>query len=96
MFGKFVKFTVDVDGGSCSSTSHSITSVTNPASSNNAFQVLMAVQQNKQLGDNGLPFAVNVKTNKDRLYNDLISLMKEEGTKWNDPKAYGEPFLKSL
>ena len=95
-FGKFVKFTVEVDGESCSSTTHSTTSVTNPTSSNNAFQVLMAAQQSRQLGDNGLPFAVNVKTNKDRLYNNLISLMKELGIKWNDPKAYGEPFLKRL
>ena len=43
-----------------------------------------------------LPFVVVVKNNKDRLYNDLISLMKELGIKWNDPEAYGELFLRKL
>ena len=36
-----------------------------------------------------------MKTNKDRLYNDLIQLM-ELGVKWNDPNAYAVPFLKKL
>jgi len=96
-FGKFVKFTVEVD--SESSTPGSNMSLINPASSSNtlnAFQVMMAAQRKKQLGDNELPFVVVVKNNKDRMYNDLISLMKELGIKWNDPEAYGEPFLRKL
>ena len=42
----------------------------------NAFQVLMAAQRQKQSRVNGLPFAVQEKNSKDQLYNDLISLMK--------------------
>ena len=48
-FGKFVRFTVKVDGES-STSSYGTTSMTNPGSSNtDAFQVLMAAQRKKQM-----------------------------------------------
>ena len=62
----------------------------------NALSVLITAQRQIQLGDNGVPLTIQVKTNKDELYNDLIQQMKELGVKWNDPNAYAVPFLKNL
>jgi hypothetical protein len=62
----------------------------------NAFSIMAASQRRLQLGDNGLPFPEKVKDGRDRLYNDLISLMREMGVKWSDPGVFGVAFLKNL
>ncbi len=43
-----------------------------------------------------MPFSVPVKTSKDKLFNDLVGLVKELGVQWRDPNAYATPFLKKL
>ena len=62
----------------------------------NAFAVMNASQRRLQIGDNGLPFPEAVKDGRDRLYNDLLGLMRDMGVSWNTPLAYGVPFLKRL
>ena len=57
---------------------------------------MAASQRRLQLGDNGLPFPEKVKDGRDRLYNDLINLMREMGVKWSDPGVFGVAFLKNL
>ena len=59
----------------------------------NAFAIMAASQRQIQQGDNGVPLAIQVKTNKDRLNNDLVQLMKELGVKWIHPNVYAVPFL---
>ena len=96
-FGKYLKYTVEINLLVSIATSSTTGVATGSAVVlRNAFQVLMAAQRQKQSGDNGLPFAVQEKNSKDRLYNDLISLMKELDVKWNDPETHGEPFLRKL
>ena len=57
----------------------------------NAFAVMNASQRRLQIGDNGLPFPEAVKDGRDRLYNDLLGLMRDMGVSWNTPLAYGVP-----
>ena len=54
---------------------------------------MLAAQKHIQQGGNGVPLTVQVKTSKDRLYNDLV---KDLGVKWFDPNLYAVPFLKKL
>ena len=51
----------------------------------NAFTVMMAAQQRLQHGDGGLPFQRPVKDARDRMFNDLIDLLREMGIQWKDP-----------
>ena len=67
-----------------------------PATASNAFAVMTAAQERLQVGDNGLPFPEQVKDSRDRLYNDLLGLMREMGVSWNAPLVYGVPFMKKL
>ena len=60
----------------------------------NAFAIMFADQKQIQQGDYGVPLTIPVKMSKDRLYNDLVHLMKELGVKWINPNAYGALFLK--
>ena len=88
-FGKYIRFVVDIDnseqpGGVQQSLLQSLTTST----ARNAFSIMITAQKQIQLGDNGVPFTIQVKTNEDRLYNDRIRLMKEIGVKWNDPDFY--------
>ena len=62
----------------------------------NAFAIMKASQRRLQLGDNGLLFPEVVKSARDRLYNGLVGLMKDIHVSWNDPLAFGVPFLKRL
>ena len=62
----------------------------------NTFAFMLAAQRQVQQGDNGVPLTIQVKTSKDRLYNDIVKLMKELGVKWFDPNLYAVPFLKKL
>ena len=55
-----------------------------------------ASQRRLQVGDNGLPFAEAVKNGIDRLYNDLMGLMRDMGVSWNSPQGYGVPLLKKF
>ena len=61
-----------------------------------AFATILAAQKQVQQGDNGVPLTIQVKTSKDRLYNNLVKLMKELGVKWFDPNLYAAPFLRKL
>ena len=49
--------------------------------------IMATAQRQMQEGDDGVPFAIQVKTNKDKLFNDLVCLMKELGVKWLNPNA---------
>ena len=62
----------------------------------NAFTVLTAAQRRLQMGDDGLPHRKTVKDGMDRLYNDILSLLKEMGVRWNSPLMYGAPFVQKL
>ncbi len=62
----------------------------------NAFDVMAMAQRRAQLGDNGVPKKIPESTSKDRLFNDLIQLMKDINVKWSDPNSFVVPFLKSL
>ena len=62
----------------------------------NAFSILMDSQRRLQQGDNGLPFPRTVKDGRDRMYNDLIILLRNMGITWNDPISNGMPLLKCL
>ena len=85
-FGNYLKFAVDIS-----------VSPPNPtATAVNAFAVMAAAQRRQQLGDNGLPFPQPVRDGRDRMYNNLIDLMREMGIKWSDPMVYGVPFLQAL
>ena len=88
VFGKYIKFVVQVDEEATPALSTSI--------GRNAFAIMANAQRQLQQGDNGVPFSVPVKSNKDKLFNDLIQLMKELGVQWIDPNAYATPFLKKL
>ena len=57
---------------------------------------MFMAQRQLQQGDSGAPFGILVKTNKDRMYNDLVRLMKELGVRWTNPNAYAVPFLNKL
>ena len=48
----------------------------------NAFTVMMAAQQR-----GGLPFQRPIKDARDRMFNDLIDLLREMGIQWKDPAA---------
>lgn len=93
-FGKYIRFVVDINNSEQPGGVQQPTLSTGTA--RNAFSVLITAQRQIQRGDNGVPLTIQVKTNKDRLYNDLIQLMKELGVKWNDPNAYAVPFPKKL
>ena len=93
-FGKYVRFVVDIynseqPGGVQQSTLQSLNTT------RNAFSIMITAQRQIQQG-NGVPLTIQVKTNKDRLYSDLVHLMKELGVKWNDPNVYAVPFLKEF
>ena len=89
-FGKYIKFVVEINEQAAGSSLQSLS--TTP----NAFQVMFMAQRQLQQGDNGVPFGIPVKTNKDRMFNDLVHLMKELGVRWTNPNAYAIPFLKKL
>jgi len=92
-FGIYVKFTVELILPVSTSEEVLDMSVSRRP---NAFDVMMAAQRQVQLADNGLPFQKAIKNGKDRLYNDVISLMKEMGIKWTDPLRYGVPYLEVI
>ena len=57
----------------------------------------MAAQRSlHDLERSGLPQTITERTQKDRLYNDLIQFSKELGLKWRDPTSVGASFLKKL
>ena len=87
-FGKYVRFVVE--------TGEQAAPLQSLSPTNNVFAVMIAAQRQIQQGDNGVPLTIAVTTNKDRLYNDLVHLMKELGVKWIDPNAFAVPFLKKL
>ena len=87
-FGKYVKYIVEI--GEEAAPRQGL------GTARNAFAIMLAAQKQIQQGDNGVPLTVQVKTSKDRLYNDLVNLMKELGVKWFDPNLYAVPFLKKL
>lgn len=62
----------------------------------NAFDIMVMAQRQAQFGDKGVPAKVLERTSKDRLFNELIQLMKDIDVKWSDPKLLGVPFLKKL
>ena len=72
-FGKFVRFSVELP---------SRPSLSEQALVSNAFAVMNAAQRRLQVGDNGLPFPEPVKDGRDRMYNDLLGLMREMGFDW--------------
>ena len=79
-FGKYVKFVVEIG--------EEVAAAQQSLETRNAFAVMLAAQRQVQQGDNGVPFTILVKTSKDRLYNDLVKLMKSElGVKWSDPNS---------
>ncbi len=82
-FGKFVEFRAEL-------------LEKQNVSTRNAFDVMAMAQRQVQFGDNGVPSKILERTSKDRLFNDLIQLMKDINVKWSDPKAFGVPFLKKL
>ena len=86
-FGKFVRFSVELP---------SRPSLSEQALVSNAFAVMNAAQRRLQVGDNGLPFPKPVKDGRDRMYNDLLGLMREMGISWKAPTVYGTQFLKKL
>ena len=90
--GKYIRFEVDINNSEQPGVQQPTLST---GTARNAFSVLITAQRQIQQGDNGVPLTIQVKTNKDRLYDDLIQLM-ELGVKWNDPNAYAVPFLKKL
>lgn len=86
-FWKFVRFSVELP---------SRPSLSEQALVSNAFAVMNAAQRRLQVGDNGLPFPEPVKDGRDRMYNDLLGLMREMGISWKAPTVYGTQFLKKL
>ena len=90
-FGKYIRFIVEINDSEQPGVQQLST-----GTARNAFSVMITAQRQIQQGDNGVPLTIHVKTNKDRLYNDLIQLMKELGVKWSDPNSYAVPFLKKL
>ena len=87
-FGNYIRFSVDLE----EEDSVGLHAATLP----NAFVIMAASQRRLQLGDTGLPFAAEVKDGRDRMYNDLLGLMREMGVKWSDPRVFGATFLKNL
>ena len=86
-FGNYIKFIVEVSDEP---------EPGQPDMLPNAFSIMMASQRRLQLGDNGLPFPKVVKDSRDRLYNDLITLLRGMGISWNDPLSNGVPLLQCL
>ena len=70
-FGKYIKFVTEIDEQAAGSSLQSLS--TTP----NTFQIMFMAQRQLQQDDNGVPFGIPVKTNKDGMYNDLVHLMKE-------------------
>ena len=65
--------------------------------STDAFRRMMAAQIRLQaLESSGMSQTVQQRTQKDRLYNDLIGFSKELGLKWRNPSSVGASFLKKL
>ena len=95
-FGKYIRFVVDINNSEQPGGVQQPTLTLSTGTARKAFSVLITAQRQIQQGDNGVPLTIQVKTNKDRLYSDLIQLMKELGVMWNDPNAYAVPFLKKL
>ena len=80
IFGSFVKFIVELQ-----STNQDTSRI-----STNAFSILMAAQGSlHDLEKSGLPQTITERTQKDRLYNDLIQFSKELSLKWRDPSSVG-------
>ena len=87
IFGSFVKFVVELQS----------TNLDTSRISTNVFSILMAAQRSlHELEKSGLPRTVTERTQKDRLYNNLIQFSKEQGLKWRDPSSIGASFLKKL
>ena len=68
-FGKYVKLTVEI--------TPMPPTEKEPVMLPNAFTVMMAAQQRLQHGDGGLPFQRPVKDARERMFNDLIDLLRE-------------------
>lgn len=86
-FGTFVKMSVEIVN---------MNPDPEPVQLRNAFTVLMDSQRQLQHGNNGLPFSRTVRDGRDRMYNDLITFLRELGVKWSDPEVNGVPLLKCL
>ena len=89
-FGKFVKFFVNPQETNQSSACE----VTYVSKAPNAFQVLIASQKKRVFLE-----PIDEKTKKDKLYNDLVQLMKARGLKLGisqDEMDFGTRFLKCI
>ena len=85
IFGSYLKFIVELQ---------SINQDTSRVYTN-ACSILMAAQRSlHDLEKSGLPQTITERTQKDRLYSDLIQFSKELGLKWRDPSSVGASFLK--
>ena len=80
-FDTFIKFSVEVLADMASP----VVSHTSTSQQCNAFSVLNAPKKQLTLGDNGLLFCANVKDKRDRMYNDMIGLVRKMGIYWTDP-----------
>ena len=89
-FGKCIKLVVEIDEQAAESSLQSLSTTLNN------FQIVFMAQRQLQQGDNGAPFGIPVKTNKGRMYIDLVCLIKELGARWTNPNAYAVPFLNKL
>ena len=75
-FGSYVKLTVEV------AEPEQAAAQQEPEMLPNAFSIMMSSQRRLQQGENGLPFRKTVKDGRDRMYNDLITLLREMGINW--------------
>lgn len=86
VFGPFFKFFVEIQSQG-----------PRAVPQRNAFEVMAAAQRALDAAERtGVPAAVSQKTRKDKMFNDLIELMKKMKLKWRNPLADCTPFLKQL
>ena len=90
MFGSFVKFVVEMPE------TNTDQDTSRMSVQPNAFSVMMAAQRSLEALDrSGLPQPIQQRTQKDKLYNDLIELARELELKWR-ASSVGAVFLKKL
>lgn len=87
VFGSFVKFVVEMPDTNTDQDTSRMSVLPN---------VMMAAQRSLEALDrSGLPQPIQQRTQKDKLYNDLIELAQELELKWRVPSV-GAVFLKKL
>ena len=90
MIGSFVKFVVEMAETNTDQDASRMFALLN------AFSVMMTAQRSLEALDrSGLPQLIQQRTQKDKLYNDLIELARELELKWRAPSV-GAVFLKKL